>query len=152
MRERERCDREMRETELKDEIRRLRAVSNRAGERADDAADEQEEMWFEEEELGMKGSLLGGYGVDSVLELSALMNLEKKLHNSKTGMVTLYELFTGTAMKELQQKLNSSIQKSSVSHGLQKYMAAFRAMKKPNQQTQELIIVFALQVSCELRF
>ena len=145
MRERERSDREMREMELKEEIRRLRAVSNRDGARDDDATDEREEIWCEEEELEMKGSLLGGSGVDSVLELSALMNLEKKLHNSKAGMVTLYELFTGTAMKELQQKFNTSIQKSSVSHGLQQYMAAFRALKRPNKQTQELITVFALQ-------
>ena len=99
-------------------------------------------IWVAVDDLELTGSKLGSSGIDSVLELSALLNLDCALRDKKSGRVTVFELFTGDAVKALHRKWN---QTSSIESALIQFMAGFRALKRSRTHTQKMISLLALQ-------
>ena len=103
MRIREQLAMKEREKELKEEITRLR--TNGGEKDARDIEDKNAVIWAEDDG-SMSDTIckLAGSGVDPVLELCALLNLDSPLRNEKTGMVTVYELFNAGSVKALMEK------------------------------------------------
>jgi len=143
MRIREQLAMKEREKELKEEVTRLRTTASEK--RARGIEDLNEVIWAEDDDSGLSGAKLAGSGVDPVLELCALLNLESSLRNEKTGMVTVYELFNAGAVKALMEKFEVFAAGSSLAFALQQFVGAFRALKRSRVQTSKMISVLALQ-------
>lgn len=142
MRDREQRAAKQREQELIAEIERLRLTAANGTAREDWKSGD-DSIWADGDELELAGSQLGS-GIDSVLELSALLNLDHALRDTRKGKVTVYELFSEEAVQSLQKKLSENIVGSlAVEYALNQFMAAFRALKKSRIHTQKMIMMLA---------
>jgi len=107
----------------------------------------EEEVFIREEELQEFKCALTGTGVDAVLELASLLNLDETLKNKLKGTVTVYEMFAAAVEKfpELMKEFEICAAGSSMNHAIEKFNAVFRALKKSRKQTRELVTVLALR-------